>query len=152
MALISAVVRMAVAGAALSLCACSVYHMPGQTPAPVEEPPDYSVVTPAPGPAAETEPDREEPLGDIPPQGAVAAYGPLLAKAEQASARGDFEGALALLERAQRIEPDAADIYLALAKTHDARGDFRQARANAERGLLYCTGEQQCAALRHYAR
>ena len=56
----------------------------------------------------------------------------------------------ALLERAQRIDPGSADIYLALAETHQARGDLSQARATAERGLLYCNGASQCGALRAY--
>lgn len=151
MTLISALVRTAVAGLALLLSACSVYHMPGQTPAPVEEPPGYSVVTPASSVA--TDPHTPPPIEDASSdQGAVAAYGPLLEKAAAASAKGDYEGALSYLERARRIEPDAAAIYLALARTHDARGDFNQARANAERGLLYCDGERQCGELRNYAR
>jgi len=81
---------------------------------------------------------------------ATAAYGPLLARAEQAAAAGDFERALGLLERAQRVDPDSADVYLAMARTHYARGDYAQARATAERGLLYCASKAQCAALRAF--
>ena len=57
--------------------------------------------------------------------------------------------ALALLERAQRIEPDSAEIYVATARTHKAKGDAGQARAVAERGMLYCGGTQ-CEALRAF--
>jgi Flp pilus assembly protein TadD len=74
----------------------------------------------------------------------------LLAKAEQATGRGDYEEALALLERAQRIDPDSAEVYLGLARTHAARGDAAQARATAERGLLYCSSASQCEALRRF--
>jgi len=74
----------------------------------------------------------------------------LLERAEAATARGDYEEALALLERAQRIDPDSADIYLAMARTHAARGDSARARATAERGLLYCSDSRQCAELRNY--
>ena len=42
--------------------------------------------------------------------------------------------ALALLERAQRIDPDSAQIYLAMARTHEASGDGSQARATANAG------------------
>ncbi|HEY6130774.1 MAG TPA: tetratricopeptide repeat protein, partial [Halioglobus sp.] len=66
---------------------------------------------------------------------ASAAWQPLLAKAQQATARGDYEQALALLERAQRIDPDSAAVYLDMARTHQAKGDVAQARATAERGL-----------------
>jgi tetratricopeptide (TPR) repeat protein len=73
-------------------------------------------------------------------------------KAQQAAARGDYEQALALLERAQRIDPESGEIYLQLAKTHQARGDDAQAMATAERGMLFCAGAAQCNALRAYAR
>ena len=72
----------------------------------------------------------------------------MLAKAEQATQRGDYEQALALLERAQRIDPDSAEVYLCMAQTHRARGNAAQARATAERGLLYCSTEALCDALR----
>ena len=83
---------------------------------------------------------------------ASAAWQPLLAKARQAAERGDYEQALALLERAQRIDPDSAEVYLCMAQTHRARGDAVQARATAERGLLYCETAAQCEALRAFAR
>ena len=87
------------------------------------------------------------PVAPPPDSSASAAYQPLLDKASQASADGDYEQALALLERAQRIEPASAEIYVAMARTHRARGDTEQARAVAERGMLYCGGAQ-CDALR----
>jgi Flp pilus assembly protein TadD len=77
---------------------------------------------------------------------------PLLSKAAQATARSDFEQALALLERAQRIDPDSAEVYLGMAQTYRARGTVAQARAAAERGLLYCETDAQCNALRAYTR
>jgi thioredoxin-like negative regulator of GroEL len=73
-----------------------------------------------------------------------------LAAAEQAAQRGDYEEALALLERAQRIEPNSAEVYLHMARTHLARGDIAQASATAERGLLYCSTEAMCDALREF--
>ena len=80
------------------------------------------------------------------------AYQGLIYKADQASARGDYEAALALLERAQRIDPDSGEIYLSLAKTYRAKGDDALAVATAERGLLYCSGRAQCDLLRAYLR
>ena len=129
-------------GLALVLSACTV--APTQPPAPVEKEPDYTEVQP-PATDPRTAPRPENPS-------ISAAYKPLLAQADQAAARGDYEQALALLERAQRIDPDSAEIYLEMAKTHRTRGDLGQARATAERGLLYCSGDAQCAALRELAR
>ena len=77
-----------------------------------------------------------------------AAYAELLERAESARSRGEYQQALALLERAQRIEPGSARIYLDLAVTHKARGDLQQAKATAERGMLYCSAKNECEALR----
>jgi Tfp pilus assembly protein PilF len=82
----------------------------------------------------------------------VAAYGPLIDRAADARERGDYEQALALLERAQRIDPQSARVYLEIAATHHARGDLRQARTVAERGLLYCRNRTICAALKSFTR
>jgi tetratricopeptide (TPR) repeat protein len=129
----------------VSSSGCSVYSLPGSTPAPVEDRPDYGGYEAAPSPEVETVPDRD----DSEPT-TVAAYGPLLDQAETARTRGDYEQALTLLERAQRIDPDNPEIYLAMARTHDARGDYAQARAVAERGLLYCRGGMDCESLRAF--
>jgi hypothetical protein len=131
----------------ITISACSTYSLPGSTPAPVpvEKEPDYQGQTTPPHTTPESVPRPSEPS-------VSSAYRPLLAKAEQATAQGDYEQALALLERAQRIDPDNAEIYLAMARTHDARGDSVQARATAERGLLYCASKSRCAALRGYVQ
>ena len=117
-----------------------------EQPAPVEDRTERpTVVPPAPAP-----PPQEVHRPASP--SANAAWQPLLAQAEQAAGRGDYEQALALLERAQRIDPDSATVYLEMAKTHSARGDVDQARAMAERGLLYCVSASQCEALRRFTR
>jgi thioredoxin-like negative regulator of GroEL len=117
------------------MTACATPGPEESRPAPVEKSPDYTGVKPRP---------QEVPSS--------AAYLPLLEKATQARQRGDFDEALALLERAQRIDADSAEIYLAMAQTHSERGDVGQARAVAERGLLYCRNTRQCDALRAYTR
>lgn len=134
--------RVCVLALVASLVSCSTYLQPDQDTGPVVEQPDTpaavpSVTLPQPRPVA-------------PP--ASAAWGPLLTNAEQATARGDYEQALALLERAHRIDPDSAEVYLHMARTHRARGDTAQARASAERGILYCNGPAECDALRAYTR
>lgn len=130
------------------LAACSTYTLPGgevpPEPPPVDKPPQETIVTPPPQ-TYETPPRAAT-------RSASAAWLPLLAKAEQATDRGDYEQALALLARAQRIDPDAAEVYLGIAETHQAKGDAPQARATAERGLLYCSSESVCDALRALAR
>ena len=131
-----------------ALGGCSIYSLPGQEqPAPVQQKqPDYQQGT-------ESTPPATAPPVAVPPEPNDSnAYGGLLAKAEEARDRGDYEQALALLERAQRIDPDSGEIYLALAETYDARGDVALASATAERGLLYCQGREECAALRAFIR
>ena len=122
--------------------ACST--LPESGSVPVKKAPQHAGVTP----------DARVP--DVPFRSATppasTAWTPLLAKADQATNRGDYEKAMALLERAQRIDPDSAEVYLGMAKTHSAKGDDMQARATAERGLLYCSGKTQCDALRDYTR
>jgi tetratricopeptide (TPR) repeat protein len=129
--------------------ACATYTQPGgdvaPEAAPVEKPPLKSVVKP-PVPGVYETPPRSA------THSASAAWQPLLAKAEQATERGDFEQALALLERAQRIDPDSAEVYLSIAEMQRAKGDAAQARAAAERGLLYCSSAAICDALRAFVR
>lgn len=128
------------------LAACATAPPGGEAPPvkPVEKPAQPVIVTPPPV-KYETPPRAAT-------HSASAAWQPLLAKAEQAVERGDYEQALALLERAQRIDPDSAEIYLGIAQTHLAKGDAAQARATAERGLMYCSSAAVCDALRALTR
>ena len=127
------------------ISACSVYSTPGQHPAPVEPEPEYTEVEPPAGQAA--------PAQEVQPEyGPSSANQQLLQQSAQARERGDYEQSLALLERAQRIDPRSGRVYLELAMTHDARGDERQAQLVAERGLLYCIQRSVCEGLRAYAR
>jgi tetratricopeptide (TPR) repeat protein len=125
-----------------TLAGCTAFTT-DSTSAPVVTAPKTS---PAP-PVTQPQPPRQ------PPQPSTSgAWQPLLKKAQQSAARGDYEQALALLERAQRIEPAAGAIYLEQAQVHKARGDMAQARSTAERGLLYCNSAEQCDALRGLSR
>jgi Tfp pilus assembly protein PilF len=145
MALSHMLFRGATVGLIILLAACSTYTPPASAPAPVEQPQlEPKVVTP-PAKVPKAPPRPATPS-------ASAALQPLLAKAAQATERGDYEQALTLLERAQRIDPDSAEVYLGMAQTHRARGNVAQARATAERGLLYCETDAQCSALRAYTR
>lgn len=138
--------RCAVVLLVLIAAACTTYAPQEAPPPPVEKrPAPADVIPPAPKPPQPARPARPAPS-------AAAAWQPLLAAAEQAAQRGDYEEALALLERAQRIEPNSAEVYLHMARTHLARGDIAQASATAERGLLYCSTEAMCDALREFTR
>jgi tetratricopeptide (TPR) repeat protein len=128
----------------LLLGGCATYAPPEGEPVPVEKDPGYTPVTP---PATTPQPVPSPSGPDT-----SSAYQGLIDKAGRASARGDYEQALALLERAQRIDPDSGQIYLNLAKTYRAKGDDALAAATAERGLLYCSGPAQCDLLRAFIR
>jgi tetratricopeptide (TPR) repeat protein len=137
----------------LLLSACSALTERRDAPADIGEAqgevvqPDRSGRTPPAAPsersASETPapdaPVREEPA-------AMPAHEALAAEARAARAAGDHGRAIALLERAQRIEPGNGALYLELARSHRAAGNDAQARATAERGLLYCRGSD-CRAL-----
>lgn len=130
---------------------CSIYSVPGSEPAPVESRPQYTPVTPESTiPATSPIPTAPQTMPPVSDPNSSDAYQGLLNKADTASRRGDYEQALALLERAQRIDPDSGEIYLGLAKTYRDKGDENLAAATAERGLLYCESKAQCEALRRY--
>ncbi|MEM9257219.1 MAG: tetratricopeptide repeat protein [Pseudomonadota bacterium] len=128
----------------IALSACATHQAPDGGAVPEAPPVPGQSEYPATRPHT-SKPAVQEPVGST-------AYQPLLARAREASAKGDYEQALALLERAQRINPNGADIYLSMARVHEARGDWSQARAVAERGLLYCQSSARCNALRVYTR
>jgi hypothetical protein len=146
MVLLHLLFRGGVLGLVILLAACATQAPAPSVPAPVVKPAEPRKVETPPARVPQQTPPRPA------TPSASAAWQPLLAKAEQATARGDYEQALALLERAQRIDPDSAEVYLCMAQTHRARGDAAQARATAERGLLYCATDALCNSLRAYAR
>lgn len=133
--------RCAMVALALVLAGCSGFGVSESSPAKAPPAPTSApTVTPPQPPARPPRPST------------ASAWRPLVDKAERAAGRGDYEQALALLERALRIDPESGEIYLQLARTHLARGDGAQARAAAERGMLFCSGTAQCDALRTFAR
>lgn len=136
-------------GLALVLTGCSVYTMPGGERAPVETRPVPGDSIPEP---REPAPPAPAPLPPATDPGVTSAAAGLLDKAQAASAQGDYEQALALLERAQRIDPNSAQVYLQLARVYAAQGQTEKARDTASRGTLYCRDERECASLRALAR
>jgi tetratricopeptide (TPR) repeat protein len=107
-----------------------------------------------PGAQPPSVPAPQAPVGQEAPAPAVPAQGiaadTLRAEAREASKQGHFERALALLERAHRLEPGEPGIYLELAKVYRRLGDEDMAQATAQRGLLYCDEARLCDRLRDY--
>ena len=144
MLLLPSLLRAVVLAIIALLAACTSSTQTETAPVPVQKPQQRPVEKPAPS------------VYETPPRPAThsasAAWRPLLTKAGQAAARGDYEQALTLLERAQRIDPDSAEVYLGFAQAYQDKGDAGQARVMAERGLLYCSSDAVCNALRAYTR
>jgi len=72
----------------------------------------------------------------------------LLANARSAQKDGTPERANLLLERALRIDPDDANIYLELARLRASSGNYAGAIGFAERGLSLNPGEELSAQLK----
>ena len=81
---------------------------------------------------------------------ANSAVDRLLAEARTLRAGGDLDASFARLDRALRIAPERATVYLELARNHRIAGSRERSAASAERGLLYCRGSE-CEALRALA-
>lgn len=122
---------MVLAGA-LALAACAPL-VPGPD-APVGERPEAA---PAPPPAEPEAPVEapSSPARPVPPPVAADAVATLVGDARRAAAEGRHEAAVALAERAQRLDPRAPEPYLVLARAHQALGRAAQARQLALRGL-----------------
>ena len=81
-----------------------------------------------------------------PPDAGDAVDG-LLAAARKLRAAGDLGACFARLERALRIAPQRAEVYLELARAHLAAGAPERAAGAAQRGLAFCQG-RVCRELR----
>ncbi len=92
---------------------------------------------------------QEAPVKTEPADGLAADA--LRSEAREAALQGHFERALALLERAHRLQPDDPSVYLELANVYRRLGDEKMAQATAQRGLLYCDKARTCDRLRDYA-
>lgn len=121
---------------------------PGTPPAPVESPATESAT---PGTEAETEAETDAPTG------AVSRPGPGLSLALRSDSRaaleaGDPGRAIALLERAIRIEPRRPELWLDLAELHLVQGRPGRAQEMARRGAALARGrpelERRAASLR----
>jgi len=77
--------------------------------------------------------------------------GVLMVEADQQAAKGDQARAIALLERAVRIEPRNAHAWLRLARLHFSAGDLNKAQQFARRAKQFAgadkTLKRECQAL-----
>jgi tetratricopeptide (TPR) repeat protein len=115
---------MATLVAALTLAGCAT--APPQTQAPVVTLP--SGEAPAELPA----PERPDPSVSV----------ALRTRSAEALGAGDVDGAIALLERALRIEPRRAELWLDLARIHLFREDPERALQFARKGLQLAAGNE----------
>lgn len=126
--------------ALLSACAT------GPAPVSPESPEARESSASAPTPALPTSAPASTGAGVTPGSSPVDN---LLDEARRLRKAGDFSASFARLERALRISPERAEVYLELARGYAALGNAERASASAERGLLYCSG-QSCRALRRF--
>jgi hypothetical protein len=95
--------------------------------APSQPYPTYPQPTPAPG--------QGQAQGAPKPQSGVTLA--LQDEAQRAATAGDYAKATQILERAIRIEPDRAELWLELARVHLKEGDPAQAEQFARKALLF---------------
>ena len=111
----------------------------------------------APAPVPASAPEATRPAagtGTAPttPRPAARSYPAadrLLDEAAAACSAGDVDAGLAHLDRALRIAPQHAGLYLQMARCYTAAGDAGRAAAAAERGLSVCSGPD-CQRLRRF--
>lgn len=65
----------------------------------------------------------------------------LQSESERAAAAGDLPKAIQILERALRIQPDKAELWIELAQLHLKEGNPAQAEQFARKALLF-TGQR----------
>lgn len=131
----------------LILAACA--PMSSQPPAPVivPSPPKTGPALPPPAkpaPVPEVRPSPRPapppPPRVIPPPVAPDAVSALLQQATSQARAGRHDAAIALGERAQRLDPRAPAVYLVLGRAHLARGQAAEARQLALKGLALSAG------------
>ncbi len=131
-----------IAGMVVLLAACAT-----QAPAPTRAPPPPAPTQTVPSrPAPRPLPPASVPQGvpapttpsqpqSRPPSASVTLA--LQDEAQRAATAGDLPKAIQILERAIRIEPDRAELWLALARAHLKEGDAAQAEQFARKALQF---------------
>jgi tetratricopeptide repeat protein len=99
---------------------------PQQYPAPTQPAPQPTPQSPAP-----VQPQPQQPK----PQSTVTLA--LQDEAQRAATAGDLPKAIQILERAIRIQPDSAQLWIELARCHLKEGNAAQAEQFARKALLF---------------
>ncbi len=113
-----------------------------RTPAPVppttqtRPPSQYPVPTqPTPQPVPQTPAPAQPQASQPKPQSTVTLA--LQDEAQRAATAGDLPKAIQILERAIRIQPDSAQLWIELARCHLKEGNAAQAEQFARKALLF---------------
>ncbi len=137
-------------------CMAPVYEPP---PAPPVARPGTPLPAPAPGAVPDTPapaPEPPPPIPAPPPPPSSGATAALLQQGRQQAAAGDYAMATSSLERALRINPRDAELWLELGRIKLRQGDYAQAESMGQRALAVAGGDSarraQCEALISAAR
>jgi Flp pilus assembly protein TadD len=91
------------------------------------------------------------PIPPPPPPASSGATAALLQQSRQQTAAGDYEMATSSLERALRINPRDAELWLELGRVKLRQGDFAQAESMGRRALAVAGADpvqrEQCEEL-----
>jgi tetratricopeptide (TPR) repeat protein len=133
----SAAVIAGIMAAALAGCTTLIAPSPAPRPAPPSAPGPG-----APAPGAPGEPSARSPQPPSRPQSdARAASTALLEQSRAQRAAGNNGAAAASIERALRIDPNNAALWVELGEIHLAAGDRSQAASMARKALTLTAGD-----------
>jgi hypothetical protein len=130
----------------VSLVGCVTESQVPSRPYPPSTPPvvNRPAIPPSPTTPTQPYPQYPQPAPSPPPSTAEPTPKPqstvtlaLQDEAQRAATAGDYAKATQILERAIRIEPDRAELWLELARVHLKEGDAAQAEQFARKALLY---------------
>lgn len=131
----------------VTLAGCAVpapYSPPRPAPTPVPEQPAGGVpeIEAPPAPEPEVVPVPEPaPQPQVRARTLNPAARALVSQAQGQSASGNYAIAAATLERALRIEPDSAQLWIEMGKVRQAEGNFGQAENMGRKALSLSTGD-----------
>jgi tetratricopeptide (TPR) repeat protein len=147
--------RLAALLSILSLCAagCTSLGAPASRPQPPPASPPRSqppppatapppVASPAPAPAPAPGLPAPAPQPSRPQSDARSASASLLAESRTARAAGRYPQAAASIERALRIDPNNAELWLELGEIQLAQGNAPQAASMARKALTLTGGDR----------
>jgi len=109
---------------------------PSPTTTPSGAPPSSSPAPPTPYPYPQSQP-APAPSAPSAPRADPSVTLALREQSVAAAARGDHDQAVALIERALRIEPSRPELWIDLARLHLEEGDKSGAEQFARKALLF---------------